>query len=125
MHVKLGHLAKSKMRILLAHQPLDGLVPKDLDLFVECEVCAEANTNAVPHPKKAVVKTEFFGQRIDWDLTGTQVVQTPGGATVGMLGVCRHTNTWFTLALRSKAEAPEMVDFTISHRCNGKTEICR
>lgn len=40
LHVELGHLAKSKMRILLAHQPLDSLVPKDMDLFVECEVCA-------------------------------------------------------------------------------------
>ena len=44
-----------------------------------------------------------------------------------MIGVCRHTNTWFTFALRSRSEyeAPEMVQFTIVHRCNGKTEICR
>ena len=126
LHEKFGHLSKSKMRIALAQQPaVDGLQPKDLDLWVECAVCAEANSQAVPHPKKAIVKTSFYGgQRIDWDLTGPQVTQTPGGATVGMLDVCRHTNTWFVFALRSKTEAPDMVEFTIAHRCNGKTEIC-
>ena len=72
LHEKFGHLSKLKMRIALAQQPVDGLQPKDLDLWVECAVCAEANSQAVPHPKKAIVKTSFYGQRIDWDLTGPQ-----------------------------------------------------
>ena len=124
LHQKLGHLSKSKMRIMLTLSPMDGLEPKDIQLWQPCPVCLEANSNAVPHPKKADVRTTYFGQRIDWDLTGPQPVQTPGGAIVGMLGVCRHTNTWFVYALRAKSDAPDKIDYTITHRCHGKTEIC-
>ena len=114
LHVRLGHASKAKMRIILTSQPIDGLQAKDLALWEDCAYCAEANTKRIPHPKKADIKTSFYAQRIDWDLTGTQAVRTPGGATCAMLGVCRHTHTWFAYPLRSKTQAPERIDYTLS-----------
>ena len=87
LHVKLGHASKAKMRIMLSRQPMDGLLPKDLALWIDCAFCAEANTTAVPHPNTAIVLTTFYGQRIDWDMTGPQVVRTPGGAFAALLGI--------------------------------------
>ena len=92
LHVRFGHCSKSKMRMALAEQPQDGLTPRDVILWDGCEDYVEANAMRVPHPKAADIKLTHFGQQIDWDCTGTQAVKTPGGATVGLLGVCRKTH---------------------------------
>ena len=80
----------------------------------------------IPHPKRADLNdVTFFGQRIDWDCTGTQSVRTPGGATVGCLGVDRWSNTWFPYPVKSKMDSPRKIELTITRRCNSKTEVIR
>ena len=60
LHEKLGHLAKSKMRILLVQQVIDGLHPKDLDLWVECAVCDEANSKQRRTASQEIQRADNF-----------------------------------------------------------------
>ena len=44
---------------------------------------------------------------------------------MGLLGVCRHTNSWFAFPIKTKMDAPRCIELTITRICNGRTELIR
>ena len=69
-HRKLGHIAPSAIKYVIAKGPITGiqLDPESKPEF--CKVCAKAKAARQPFPKESETRATKYGEHVHWDLWG-------------------------------------------------------
>lgn len=125
LHRKLGHCSAGKMRLVLAHRSINGLKPSDVQFMSSCAACAAGKMTKQPHATSKTRESYFFGQHLCGDNSASQPVQTPGGATVANVVLCRYSNWVWGTPLKSKADSVSRLRYILMQILSGDCEIFR
>ena len=107
LHRRLGHLAQSSVKKMLAKGHLSGFTldpTSDSDQF--CEICASSKASIAPIPtKRSSPEATKFGDVIHTDLWGPAPVRTYDGKSYYISFTDEATRDTFIYLLRSKSDA--------------------
>ena len=121
LHENFGHASPTKMKMMLATQPVKGVQPKDVNLLQKCKGCALGKPRRKSHKNKAKRNPTFYGQHIHSDNTAEQPVATINGGRVGNVIIDGHTNYVHVAVLRTKKHSVDRLRYmSLRHSCNRK-----
>ena len=123
LHRNLGHISANQLRLVLAKQPMLGLLPQDVKLMTKCTACALGKPRRTSNPKSRKRVATKFGEVVHTDNTGEQPVRTYDGKRVGNVVVDEYSNWVFATPLRSKAESVQRLRYIIEQELDKQTKV--
>ena len=125
LHRNLGHTSPNKMRLVLSVTPINGLVPKDVQLLTKCESCGLGKQNRKSHNSKAKRNPATFGEEIHTDNTAGMPVLTYDGKRYLNVVIDKFSNWIWVLPISKKSHSVDRLRYIIRQELGNVTKTVR